>query len=210
MEELRRENALLSRSREALAMELKRAKDKLSEREAEAEVGDGLSKELEGLKQNNRILIEELEAQELEIERLFKDNHELGRQCLEAQERAMSWKDMCTDLATQNERLQEMLQESASWSFENAKTSEETENEELIRLKDQVLQFEKLYREEQALNVKKDNSVKDLRAKTLALVEEKIDAQNTFIPVLATIEHRLLKLQQSRKARSAMLQGGLR
>ena len=51
-------------------------------------------------------LIEELEAQELEIERLFKDNHELGRQCLEAQERAMSWKDMCTDLATQNERLQ--------------------------------------------------------------------------------------------------------
>ena len=33
---------------------------------------------------NNRILLEELEAQELEIERLFKDNHNLASQLDEA------------------------------------------------------------------------------------------------------------------------------
>ena len=149
--------------------------------------------------QNNRILLSELEAQEFEIERLFKENGHLQIQVDEMRESSQSWKEQCEDLSLQNERLQEMLQESASWSFErNARgegDEEGTSEEEVKVLKDQLLQFERLYREEQALNAKMDNEVRHLETKRLALTEEKNDMQNSFIPILWTIEDKLLKLQ---------------
>ena len=36
------------------------------------------------------------------------------------------------------------------------------------------------------------------------LAEEKDQVQNTFVPILATIEDRLLKLQQARKSRERL------
>ena len=101
-----------------------------------------------------------------------------------------------------------MLQESASWSFEQqehkarleaeGKLSEEDHVKELNLLKDQVFQFEKLYREEQALNAKMDNEVRHLEMKKLELIEQKNDIHNTFVPILATVEDKLLRMQSNK------------
>mmetsp|Transcript_1319 Transcript_1319/g.3396 ORF Transcript_1319/g.3396 Transcript_1319/m.3396 type:complete len:303 (-) Transcript_1319:61-969(-) len=244
---LRRENALLARSREDLAMQLRQARESLDEREREDEYGDEagagatgdnealLQRQVDALQEqvrvlqnmdypqpsgerqkeestsqqleaNNRILLEELEAQEFEIERLFKERELQGSQLDDFVEANIAWKEQCEDLSKQNERLQEMLQESAAWSFEQEARNREREAREgaqgdsehvreLTLLKDQVLQFERLYREEQALNAKLDNELKLLEVRKLELVEQKNDMQHTFVPILATIEDRLLKLQ---------------
>ncbi len=164
------------------------------------------------LEANNRILLEELEAQEFEIERLFKERELQGSQLDDFVEANRAWKEQCEDLNVQNERLQEMLQESAAWSFEQEARNREREAEgeqgaeehvrELTLLKDQVLQFERLYREEQALNAKLDNELKLLEVKKLELLEQKNDMQHTFVPILATIEDRLLKLQFQKNSHS--------
>ena len=72
------------------------------------------------------------------------------------------------------------------------------------QLRDEVLRFERLYREEQAHCVQKDNLVQRLESRSLELAEEKDQVQNTFVPILATIEDRLLKLQQARKSRERL------
>ena len=207
---LEREVETLRRSRESLALENKRLKDALSERDAEEEArreeeGDRYRAQVKTQENNNRILLSELESQELEIERLFKDNHALALQLDETREVNASWKELCEDLSGQNERLQEMLQESASWSVESLRASSEGEEcDELVRLREQVSQFERMYREEQANSAKRENQVKRLETTRLQLTEEKVQVRNTFVPILATIEDRLLKLQQARKSRGLL------
>ncbi|QDZ21327.1 hypothetical protein HOP50_05g38580 [Chloropicon primus] len=207
---LEREVEALRRSRESLALESKRLKDALSERDAEEEArreeeGERYRAQVRTQENNNRILLSELESQELEIERLFKDNHALASQLDEAREMNASWKELCEDLSGQNERLQEMLQESAAWSVETLQASSEGgEGDELVRLREQVSQFERMYREEQANSAKRENQVKRLETTRLQLTEEKVQVRNTFVPILATIEDRLLKLQQARKSRGLL------
>ena len=50
----------------------------------------------------------------------------------------------------------------------------------------------------------KDNLVQRLESRSRELAEEKDQVQNTFVPILATIEDRLLKLQQARKSRERL------
>lgn len=187
-------------------MENRRLQDALRERDAEEEQrrleeGERHLAQVRTHEKNNRILLEELEAQELEIERLFKDNHNLASQLDEARGRNAEWRELCDDISGQNERLQEMLQESASWSVD-AVGGEGGEGADQLR--DEVLRFERLYREEQAHCVQKDNLVQRLESRSLELAEEKDQVQNTFVPILATIEDRLLKLQQARKSRERL------
>jgi hypothetical protein len=152
-------------------------------------------------------LLEEVETQEFEIERLFKENSHLKSQMEELVGVTRNWQDQCGDISLQNERLQEMLQESASWSFEQQQRHKNKEGnelnekdhvKELTLLKEQVLQFERLYREEQALNAKMDNEVRHLEMKKLELVEQKNEIHNTFVPILATVEDKLLRMQSNK------------
>ena len=71
---------------------------------------------MNSLEGGRKVLINEIDAQALEIERLFTENKHLAESVLKSKALSEEWERQAQGSLQQNERLQDMLEESAAWS----------------------------------------------------------------------------------------------
>jgi hypothetical protein len=74
-----------------------------------------LREKASGLERSRQILLSEVEAQNLEMERLFTENSQLARSAKEAREFAEDWEQQAGAAQLASARLQEMLEEQSDW-----------------------------------------------------------------------------------------------
>jgi len=242
MEEMRARHGDAEEARRELA----RVKGQLADLERQeasavapshANLGEDSSAMLRQHELNNGILLDEVEAQSLEIEKLFRENGRLSLRIDEACLERESWQEQCRSLAQQNERLQEMLIESANWatvasdqeqrqatapeaSAPEASAPRQGQNGdghgtgtgaavEAMHLRAEVLRFEKLYREEQALRAKLANALSQAELGRMETREKGRDVEHdVFVPVIAAIEARLLKVMMKMKNNAGVVSKG--
>lgn len=75
-----------------------------------------LENKMNSLEGGRKVLINEIDAQALEIERLFTENKHLAESVLKSKALSEEWERQAQGSLQQNERLQDMLEESAAWS----------------------------------------------------------------------------------------------
>ena len=75
-----------------------------------------LENKMNSLEGGRKVLINEIDAQALEIERLFTENKHLAESVLKSKALSEEWERQAQGSLQQTERLQDMLEESAAWS----------------------------------------------------------------------------------------------
>ena len=133
---------------------------------------------------NNLKLIAEIESQELELERLFTEGRLLASRASDLEHENAAWRVRCDGLEEQNERLQEMLQESAQWGGGGADDDDADPVAKAARL-------ERLWRQEQASSAALANALKRAEGDAMGAVGAQAELQRLFVPILATIDERL-------------------
>ncbi len=133
---------------------------------------------------NNLKLIAEIESQELELERLFTEGRLLASRASDLEHENSAWRVRCDGLEEQNERLQEMLQESAHWGGGDADDDDDDPVAKAARL-------ERLWRQEQASSAALANALKRAEGDAMGAVGAQAELQRLFVPILATIDERL-------------------
>ena len=161
-----------------------------------------------GLERSRQILLSEVEAQNLEMERLFTENAQLARSAKEAREFAEDWEQQAGAAQQASARLQEMLEEQSDWhppEANGALVSNGAGPKEPAHLREAPAgdsgQIFQRTREVEARNVALEAQVAQLNAEASRAQEAYLKLSRAIGPVLEGVEQRLAHIRHEQYLR---------
>ena len=164
-----------------------------------------LREKASGLERSRQILLSEVEAQNLEMERLFTENAQLARSAKEAREFAEDWEQQAGAAQLASARLQEMLEEQSDWRPPEALVANGAGPKEPAHQREapagdseQIIQRT---RDVEARNVALEAQVAQLNAEASRAQEAYSKLSRAIGPVLEGVEQRLAHIRHEQYLR---------
>ncbi len=161
-----------------------------------------LQEKASGLERSRQILLSEVEAQSLEMERLFAENAQLARRAEEAREFAEGWEQQAGAAQQASARLQEMLEEQSDWrppEANGAPVANGAGPKEPAHLREAPAgdsgQVAQRARELEARNAALEAQVAQLNAEASRAQEAHANLSWAIGPVLEGVEQRLARIR---------------
>lgn len=162
-----------------------------------------LHERIASLKHARDRLIEALDAQAAEAERLGIENTALAAAVAEARESASLWEAQAQEALTQSNNLKDLLEESAQWSSIEGDASEGAASEgasgdKIARTEEKCRELERLFLAEQARCASLEVQVRSLCAELTRVVADSAGLHRAAQPLLSDVEMRLSALLKTR------------
>jgi len=144
------------------------------------------------LEASRRKLLQEVDEQSVEIDRLFAETARLGEGLRQKQAVATMWETQLKESLAQNSRLTDMLTEQAAWPV----TLLDGESEGDVQAGNAQLAVQLM--EEKAKVSKLEHQVNELNQQVTQASAKCGDIKQIYYPILGSIETRLLHMKQQR------------
>lgn len=143
-------------------------------------------------------LIEALDTQAAEAERLGMENSALAAAVAEAQETASLWEAQAQEALTQSNNLKDLLEESALWSSTIDASEEAHAADKKSSIEDKCRELERHLLTEQARCASLEVQVRSLCAELTRVVADSAGLHRATRPLLSDVEMRLSALLKTR------------
>ena len=157
-----------------------------------------LHERITSLKHARDRLIEALDTQAAEAERLGMENYALAAAVAEAQETASLWEAQAQEALTQSNTLKDLLEESAQWSGTIDASEQAHTSGKKSSLEDKCRELERLLLTEQARCASLEVQVRALCAELTRVVADSAGLYRATQPLLSDVEMRLSALLKTR------------